>query len=151
MNRSAVEAMDLMAEGDRLLGRAWEDYGRPLKPGLGATELELAEYYYAQAAQAYLVGAVEYQQGRAARGDGSAMEDPNELLHSLHGSLRTEAEAALRSASESGGNGAKTGTAERARVFAEELRDRFAHAAPELFHGALDIGIDRAPQSSWSR
>lgn len=151
MNRSAVEAMDLMAEGDRLLGRAWEDYGRPLKPGLTGADLELAEYYYVQAAQAYLVGAVEYQRGRAANPDGSAMDDPTELIHSLQGALRTEAEAALRDAADRSRAGGESDAAERARVFAEEIRDRFAHAAPELFHGAIDIGIEHTQQPSWSR
>ena len=150
MERNAAEAMDLMAEGDRLLGRAWE-YGRGGKPGLTAADHELAEHYYAQAAQAYLVGAVEYQRGRAANPDGSAMDDPTELIHSLQGALRTEAEAALRDAADRARADGGSDAAEWARVFAEELRDRFAHAAPELFHGAIDIGIEHTQQSSWSR
>src|SRR5262245_57682415 len=145
MERNAAEAMDLMAEGDRLLGRAWE-YGRPAKSGLSAADLELAESYYAQAAQAYLVGAVEYQHGRAATADGTAMEDTTDLVRSLDGRLRTEAEEALRHAARQPGNEDRIGGAERARMFAEELRDRFAHTAPELFHGAVDIGIERESQ-----
>lgn len=149
MERNAIEAAELMAEGDRLLGRAWE-YGRPPKPGLNAGDLDLAEHYYAQAAQAYLVGAVEYQKGRAVNRDGSAMDDPSELVHSLQGSLRSEAEAAFRSVERAQGDG-RSGAVERARAVAEELRDRFAHAAPELFHGAIDIGIEHPQPSSWSR
>jgi hypothetical protein len=150
MERNAIEAAELMAEGDRLLGRAWE-YGRPVKAGLSAADLDLAEYYYAQAAEAYLVGAVEYQSGRAVTRDGAALEDPTELVQSLQGSLRAEAESALRDATAGTRNASRPEAVESARTFAEELRDRFAHAAPELFHGAIDIGIERPQQSSWSR
>ena len=150
MEPNAAEAMDLMAEGDRLLGRAWE-YGRPAKSGLSAADLEMAEYYYAHAAQAYLVGAVEYQHGRAAASDGTAMEDPTELVRSLDGPLRAEAEEALSQADREAGGDDPIQAAERARMFAEELRDRFAHAAPELFHGAVDVGIEHQSQDIRSR
>jgi hypothetical protein len=132
------EARELMAEGDRLLGRAWEQ-APSSKPGLSNADLALAEHYYEQAAQAYLVGAAEYQHGRAATQTGAAMEDTDELIQSLEGRLRVEAESALRSA------------AGRAQSFAEELRDRFAHAAPELFHGNADLGPPRSEGADRSR
>jgi hypothetical protein len=139
-----------MAEGDRLLGRAWE-YGRSSKPGLAPGDLELAEHYYAQAAQAYLVGAAEYQRGRAVTRDGAALEDPIELVRSLDGRLRAEAEGALRSASTPVAAESRHRGVERARIFAEDLRHRFLEAAPELFRGGADIGINRAQDTSWSR
>ncbi len=150
MQTNLDEARELMAEGDRLLGRAWE-HGPSSKPGLTAADLDLAGQYYAQAAQAYLVGAVEYQHGRAATRDGAAMEDTAELIHSLDGRLRTEAETALRAATDRAPDDSRGGAVERARTLAEELRDRFAHAAPELFHGDADLGLHRGEDSSWSR
>ena len=40
---------------------------------------------------------------------------------------------------------------ERAQMFAEELRERFAHAAPELFTRPLDTGCARIDTPTWSR
>ena len=144
------EARELMAEGDRLLGRAWEQ-APSSKPGLSNVDLALAEHYYEQAAQAYLVGAAEYQHGRAATETGAAMEDPDELIHSLEGRLRIEAESAWRSASEQAPDDTRHAAVARAQTFAEELRDRFAHAAPELFHRHADLGRDRNADSLRSR
>lgn len=149
MDRNVDEARELMAEGDRLLGRAWE-HGRPSKPGFTAADFDLAELYYAQAAQAYLVGAAEYQHGRAVTRDGAAMEDPIELVQSLEGRLRAEAESALR-ATNVVAEESRNSAVERARVFAEDLRHRFAQAAPDLFHGGADRGVDCQQDSSRSR
>lgn len=144
------EARELMAEGDRLLGRAWEQ-APSSKPGLSTADLALAEHYYEQAAQAYLVGAAEYQHGRAATQTGAAMEDPDELIHSLEGRLRIEAESAWSSAAEQAPDDTRHAAVARAQAFAEELRDRFAHAAPELFHAHSDLGRDRNADSLRSR
>jgi hypothetical protein len=144
------EARELMAEGDRLLGRAWEQ-APSSKRGLSSVDLALAEHYYGQAAQAYLVGAAEYQHGRAATPSGAAMEDPNELINSLEGRLRIEAESALRSASGQAPDDSPGAAVGRAQTFAEELRDRFAHAAPELFHGHADFGPPRTEGADRSR
>ena len=133
------EARELMAEGDRLLGRAWE-HAPSSKRGLSNVDLALAEHYYGQAAEASLVGAGEYQHGRAATRTGAAMEDPNELIESLEGRLRIEAESALRSASGQVPDDSPRAAVESAQTFAEELRDRFAHAAPEPFHGDAHLG-----------
>jgi hypothetical protein len=150
MQPNVDEARELMAEGDRLLGRAWE-YGRSSKPGVTPADLDLAGHYYAQAAQAYLVGAVEYQHGRAATRDGAAMEELSDLVRALEGRLRTEAEGALSTSCERVRDGAADTTLERARVFAEELRDRFADAAPELFRGPIDPAFKQTQESSMSR
>jgi hypothetical protein len=150
MQPKVDEARELMAEGDRLLGRAWE-YGRSWKPGATPADLDLAGHYYAQAAQAYLVGAVEYQHGRAATRDGAAMEETGDLVQALDGRLRTEAEAAISASCERVRDGAPDTAVERARVFAEELRDRFADAAPELFHGPIDPGFKQTQEWSMSR
>ena len=144
------EARELMAEGDRLLGRAWE-HAPSSKRGLSNVDLALAEHYYGQAAQAYLVGAAEYQHGRATTRTGAAMEDPNDLIDSLEGRLRIEAESALRSASGQAPDDSPRAAVESAQTFAEELRDRFAHAAPELFHGNAHLGPQRTEGTDRSR
>jgi len=149
MERDTNEVRELMAEGDRMLGRAWE-HSPSSKAGVTTANVELAEYYYTQAAQAYLVGAVEYQRGRAVADDGSALTDTDDLVRSLEGHLRTEADGAVRTAERVGRDSAHSGV-EHARVLAEELRDRFAHTEPELFGGATDVGIERTSQPSRSR
>jgi hypothetical protein len=94
----------------------------------------------------YLTGAVEYQQGTEALQRATAgLDDTVRLVQYLEGRLRSEAEAAWQSARQEllpSQESRSTGI-EPARTFAESLRDRLAHAAPELF--------DRGPGPEPSR
>lgn len=152
MPSNVENARNWMAEGDRLLGRAWESLRTP-KNGVPAADLDLAEHYVSQATQAYLLGAVEYQQRSAGVANGEPAES-SELIQRLDGRLRTEAEAALRATHRAGpavGHDDESELVERARAVAEDLRARLAHAAPELFNRQVDTGVDRAHGSTPSR
>jgi hypothetical protein len=140
-----------MGEGDRLLAQSW-DY-------LAASEadpiqLELAAQSFDRCARAYLAGAVEYQRGpQAAVHGGAPLEDTTELVQRLDGRLRAEAEAAQESAMRqrpSSQDGPRVAVA-RAQMLAEELRERFAHAEPELFTRPSNSGFERTDAPTWSR
>jgi hypothetical protein len=145
------DVREWMAEGDRLLAQAYDYlHGSDSDP----SQLALADHAFSRAAQAYLSGGVESQHGaQATMKAGAPIEDPAELVRRLDGRLRGEAEAAQQS----GGRHALThadggrGRAERARAFAEDLRERFSYVAPELFTDRTDAGRDHDHVLSRSR
>lgn len=153
MTRSLEYAREWMRDGDRLLERA---KGRltGTGPGLSALDLEIARYDFARAAELYLTGAIEHQHGR----DGVqrarvGSEDSAHLVQHLEGRLRREAEAAWHAArQEPLGSQEKGSTGiEPTRTFAQSLRDRLAHAAPELFDRGAGPEPSRDPHPSRSR
>ena len=109
---------------------------------------------FSRAAQMYLTGAVEYQQGReAVQRATSGLDDTVRLVQHLEGRLRSEAEAAWQSARKHllPSQETRPGGLEPARTFAEALRDRLAHAAPELFDRGSGPEPSRDPNPSRSR
>ena len=140
-----------MEEGDRLLAQSW-DY-------LAASDADPAQLAFAaqsfdRSARAYLAGAVEYQRGpQAAVQGGAPLEDATELVHRLDGRLRAEAEAAQQSAMRQrpSSQDGRRAAVERAQLLAEELRERFSHAEPELFTRPSDSGFERIDVPSRSR
>src|SRR5688572_4282171 len=128
-------AKEWMRDGDRLLERA----GQRLISAAGdhqPSDIEMAVSDFSRAAQMYLTGAVEYQQGReAVQRASSGLDDTVRLVQHLEGRLRSEAEAAWQSARQEllPSQETRSSGIEPARTFAESLRDRLAHAAPELF------------------
>ena len=147
MQPNLDDVREWMAEGDRLMAQAY-DY---LNIGTAdPMQLDLAGRHFSRAAQAYLAGGVEYQHGpNAAVQAGAVIDDPAELIRRLDGLLRDEAYAA---ASAAGGHApvsdtARRAAAERSRTFAEELRERFAHAAPDLFTRPAESGFERTAGS----
>ncbi len=150
MQANLEDVREWMEEGDRLLAQSW-DY-------LAASEadpaqLDFAREYFSRAAHAYLAGAVDFQQGaQAAHRAGIAADDAAQLIPRLGGHLRAEAEAAQRSAQRLGRpQDARRAAVDRAQTLAEELRERFAHAQPELFTRPLDAGFGRTDSPTWSR
>lgn len=129
MSPNVSEARELVVEGDRLLGRAWEHFPRS-RTSVSPAALGLAEHLYSDAARMYLAAAAEYQ-GRDDVIDVFAAESAD-LLSTLEGRLRAESEAAWSDASRAAADAADRDL-ECARSFAEGLRDRFSHALPELF------------------
>ena len=75
----------------------------------------------------------------------AGLDDTVRLVQHLEGRLRSEAEAAWQSARQEllPSQETRSSGIEPARTFAESLRDRLAHAAPELF--------DRGPGPEPSR
>ena len=145
MASSFDHAKEWMRDGDRLLDRA----SRRLAgagPNENSLDVQMAAHDFSRAAQMYLTGAVEYQQGTEALHRATAgLDDTVRLVQYLEGRLRSEAEAAWQSARQDllpSQETRSTGIAP-ARTFAESLRDRLAHAAPELF--------DRGPDPEGSR
>lgn len=150
MQLNLEDVREWMEEGDRLLAQSW-DY-------LAASEadpaqLDFAREYFSRAAHAYVAGAVDFQQGvQAAHRAGIAANDAVQLIPHLNGHLRAEAEAAQRSAQRlRRPQDARRAAVERAQTLAEELRERFAHAQPELFTRPLDSGFGRTDSPAWSR
>jgi len=146
MSAHVEEVREWMAEGDRLMAQGY-DY---LNMGADPLQLDLAGRHFSRAAQAYLAGAVEYEHGpEAIVQAGAAIDDPAELVRRLDGHLRDEADAAGKAA---GGpspapHEARRAAAERSRTFAEELRDRFSHAAPDLFTRPAESSLERTTGS----
>lgn len=148
---SLDDTREWMAEGDRLLAQAY-DYlsGSESDPA----QLSLADDAFSRAAQAYLSGGVESQHGAQATMEaGAPIDDATELIQRLDGRLRGEADAAQQSGgrhSLTPGDGGR-GRAERARAFAEDLRERFSYVAPELFTDRTDADREQAHVLSRSR
>ena len=143
MTSTLEHAKEWMRDGDRLLER-----GSRRLAGAAAdaspTDVQLAAHEFSRAAQLYLTGAVEYQHGT----DGvqratASLDDTVRLVQHLDGRLRSEAEAAWNTARQHllPSEETRSSGVEPARTFAESLRDRLAHAAPELF----DRGAPPAP------
>ncbi len=153
MASSLDYAKEWMRDGDRLLERA----AHRLISAAGDDEpidIEMAVSDFSRAAQMYLTGAVEYQQGReAVQRATSGLDDTVRLVQHLEGRLRSEAEAAWQSARQHllPSQETRPGGLEPARTFAEALRDRLAHAAPELFDRGNAPEPSRDPNPSRSR
>lgn len=143
MPANLEDVREWMAEGDRLMAQAYDYlHGGADDP----LQLDLAGRHFSRAAQAYLAGGVEYQLGADAPVQGGDLiDDPAALIRRLDGHLRDEADAAAKAA---GGRApvpgdARRAAAERARAFAEDLRERFEHAAPDLFTRPTESGFER--------
>jgi hypothetical protein len=135
MASSLDHAKEWMRDGDRLLERASRRLSGAT-PDQSSLDVQTAAHEFSRAAQMYLTGAVEYQQGtegvqRATAG----LDDTVRLVQHLEGHLRSEAEAAWQTARQDLLPSQETRSTgiDPARTFAESLRDRLAHAAPELF------------------
>jgi hypothetical protein len=150
MQANLEDVREWMEEGDRLLAQSWDYLAAS---DADPAQLDLARGYFSRAAHAYLAGAVDFQQGaQAAHRLGVATDDAAQLIPHLDGHLRAEAEAALRSAARHRRpQEARRAAVERAQTLAEELRERFAHAQPELFTRPLDAGFGRTDSQTWSR
>ena len=147
MPANLEDVREWMAEGDRLMAQAYDylDVGTddPL-------QLDLAGRHFSRAAQAYLAGGVEYQLGAdAPQQAGSMIDDPAALIGRLDGRLRDEADAAANAAAgpSPATHDARRSAVERSRTFAEELRERFSYAAPDLFTRPTESGLERTAVS----
>jgi hypothetical protein len=129
-------AKEWIRDGDQLLQRAGQRLAR-FDADREPIHVEAAIQDFSRAAQMYLTGAVEYQRGREAATVATAsLDDTVRLVQHLEGRLRSEAEAAWQTAKRHllpSQEGSRSGGLEPARTFAESLRDRLSHAAPELF------------------
>jgi hypothetical protein len=131
-------AKEWMRDGDQLLQRA----GRRLsafETDQDPIHIEMAHHDFSRAAQMYLTGAIEYQKGRdAVVGATAGLQEAGVLLQHLDGGLRAEAEAAWHSARHEQLSKLHdiNNVLDPACTFAEALRDRLAHAVPELFDRA---------------
>jgi hypothetical protein len=139
---SLDDARAWMQDGDRLRERA----SRRITDRHGAAaagDLDIATHDYGRAAELYLTGAVAYQHGdRGVEASAGTLGDTRRLVESLDGRLRSEADAAWRGAQRDRADDGDARTRlESGRAFADALRERFAHAAPELF----DRGAQAAP------
>ena len=146
-------AKEWMRDGDRLLERAGQRLAA-FNTDHQLMHVDLAEHDFSRAAQMYLTGAVEYQQGRDGAVLASAsLDDTVRLVQHLGGRLRSEAEAAWQDARQGllPSQENRSGGLEPARTFAEALRDRLAHAAPELFDRSTAPEPSHEPNPSRSR
>jgi hypothetical protein len=129
-------AKEWVRDGDRLLQRAGQRLAR-FDADREPVHVEAAIQDFSRAAQMYLTGAVEYQRGRETATVATAsLDDTVRLVQHLEGRLRSEAEAAWQSARSHllpSQQSNRSGGLEPARTFAESLRERLSHAAPELF------------------
>ena len=129
-------AKEWIKDGDQLLHRAGQRLAR-FDADRQPIHLEAATQDFSRASQMYLTGAVEYQRGREAATLATAtIDDTVRLVQHLDGRLRSEAEAAWQTAKQHllpSQEGSRSGGLEPARAFAESLRERLSHAAPELF------------------
>jgi hypothetical protein len=150
MRANVADAIEAMAEGDRLLGQGAER----LEPGTRAvtrTDLALAEDYFERASRAYLVGAVEYQHARRNEEHPRfASDEFGDLIRELDAQLAAEATAALQAAKRVPKD-SEHGSVYQAQAFAENVRDRFSRALPELFHRPSDASWNRSDGRMWSR
>ena len=150
MRARITDAIEAMTEGDRLYGQGVE---RLEPPGRRPTTLEItsAEDYFERAAKAYLVGASEYQHAQRNEDHASFESDGfGDLIRELDTQLAAEAVAALQAAKRTPQESAE-GSVYQAQAFAENLRDRFSRAMPEVFQGAAVGGVNRSDSRLWSR
>lgn len=147
-------AKEWIEDGDRLLRRGEQRLAR-VDADPDPMHVEAATQDFSRAAQMYLTAAVEYQQGheRAAVAT-TRLDDTVRLVQHLEGRLRHEAEAAWDAARDRllpSQEGGRSSGLEPARTFAEGLRERLAHAAPELFDRSRGPEPDRGETPSRSR
>jgi hypothetical protein len=94
MTSSLDHAKEWMRDGDRLLERGSRRLAG-VSPDQSSLEVQMAAHEFSRAAQMYLTGAVEYQQGtEGVRRATSGLDDTVRLVQHLEGRLRSEAEAA---------------------------------------------------------
>jgi hypothetical protein len=139
-----------MEDGDRLLAQSWDYLAAS---DADPAQLEFAGEGFARATRSYLSGAIEYQHGPTTVADAETNETSARLVMRLDGRLRAEAEAA-QSASvrrHVASRDSRRVSVERAQMLAEELRERFAHAAPELFTRPIDTAFERVDAPVRSR
>ena len=147
MSANHDDVREWMAEGDRLMAQAYDSLSVGADDPL---QLDLAGRHFSRAAQAYLAGGVEYQLGPDAPVRASSLiDDPAALICRLDGHLRDEADAAAKAAAGHApvAGDARRAAAERARAFAEDVRGRFEHAAPDLFTRPTESGFERTSVS----
>ena len=147
MSANLEDVREWMAEGDRLMAQAYDHLNIGTADPM---QLDLAGRHFSRAAQAYLAGGVEYQHGPDATVQaGAVIEDAAALIRRLDGQLRNEADAAANAAGRHAGapGEARRAAAERARTFAEDVRERFSHAAPDLFTRPAESGVERTAVS----
>ena len=142
MQPNLDEVRAWMEQGDRLLAQSWDYLAAA---DADPAQLQFAGETFSQATRSYLTGAVEYQHGPNGVGNADAADDPSRLVSRLDGRLRAEADAARSSSMRRrvASRDSRRVTVERAQMLAEELRERFAHAAPELFTRPIETGFER--------
>jgi hypothetical protein len=130
---SLDDARAWMQDGDRLLRRAsGRMAGSRARSDTG--EMDIATHDYARAAELYLTGAVAYQHGReGVERSAGPSTNTRRLIDPLEGRLLADADGAWRATRDAHPD--PPSRLESARAFANGLRDRFGHAAPELFDG----------------
>lgn len=124
-------------DGDRVFVRAQQHlaaFDTALTPG----ELDMALHDFTLAGQMYVTGALQYQRGSGAVAYASSGSTSSaDLIRHLEGHLQSEGVAALdASEGRTVRADARLTEVDRAQVLAQELRDRFSHAVPELFDRA---------------
>lgn len=150
MRATVTDAIEAMAEGDRLLAHGTERL-EPTGRKPTQTEMALAEDSFERATRAYLAGAAEYQHAqRHADHPRFASDQFGDLIKALDAQLAAEAVAALEVAKREPKN-AEEGSVYQAQAFAENVRDRFSHAMPELFHRPSDASWNRSDSRMWGR
>jgi hypothetical protein len=147
MSNSVQYAKEWMRDGDQLLDRAQQRL-TAFNATHESIHFEMAQHDFARAAQMYLTGAIEYQKGRdAVVGATAGFQEAAVLVQHLDGRLRAEANNAWQSVRHEQRSNAREGgqPIDPARTFAEHLRDRLAHAVPELFDrgGSRTLSHDR--------
>jgi hypothetical protein len=150
MRATVTDAIEAMSEGDRLLAQGTERL-EPTGRKPAHTELALAEDSFERAARAYLAGAAEYQHAQRQEDHPRFASDQfDDLIKALDAQLAAEAVAALQAAKREPKN-SEEGSVYQAQAFAENLRDRFSHALPELFHHPSDASWNRSDSRIWGR
>lgn len=150
MRANLENAKQLMLDGDRLLAEG----SRRLEPTGGIpTDLDFVDAAHCLdlARDAYLQGAIEHQ--RYQRGAESVTGDPvppSRLFDELEGHLGLEARVAREEAKKLPKSTAQA-AALQAQAFAENVRDRFARALPQLFNQASDTPRNQSSRHAWSR
>jgi hypothetical protein len=129
-----------MHEADRRLDRG--------RAHLAAGRLPAAHEQFSGAAQAYVSGAVDYQQQPAVASAIPIDMDLDAAVTDLTGRLRVEAETALEAFRQGAGERSETVDVAASQRLAEDLRERLAYAVPELFDrsSAPDL-TSRSPSS----
>ena len=138
-----LDADRILAEGSRLL-EPKERVPTDLDFVDAAHCLDLAR-------DAYLNGAIEHQ--RYQRGAESVSTDPvppNRLFDEVDGHLGLEARAARDEAKKLPKDTVQA-SALQAQAFAENVRDRFARALPQLFNQTNDTSRTPSSRQPWSR
>jgi hypothetical protein len=150
MRASLENAKHLILDGDRLLA---EGENR-LSPEERSTAADLdyldAVALFELARNQYVAGAVEIQRAEVGADSLPATTHAELVVDQLHGHLAAEFRAA-REEVKRAPKGAAQDSAMLAQAFAENVRDRFARARPDLFSEVKDTSDRLAAKRSWSR